>query len=299
MSIRRSIRTFLKGMKHWLLDEENPTLKEVPFDNRDEWMQYAYRKLKQDPVCTRRPQYIWGVLQGAALSKVLGIEHISVIEFGVAGGGGLIALERAAELTEEMVGIKIDVYGFDTGTGNPKVIDYRDVPFRWSEGCWPMEKEKLEKQLHRAKLVLGHTKDTIPEFIRGKQAPVAFAAFDLTMYSSTAEALKLFEAEYGLLLPRTFCMFRSLVGKCGDLCEYIGERLAIHEFNGKNTMRKLCHMDGLRYWIPNGVGELWPEFFYCLHIFDHPLYGRPSSLRQSVAIDMDGREYLKDVSQSH
>ncbi len=299
MSIKKPIKKVLIGMKRWLLDEENPTLPEVPFDNRDDWMQYAYLKLWQDPVCKRRPQYIWGVLQGAALSKVLGIEHISVIEFGVAGGGGLISMERAAELTEEMVGIKIDVYGFDTGTGLPKVLDYRDVPFRWSEGCWPLDKQKLEKQLHRAKLVLGNTKDTVPEFIRSKPAPVAFAAFDLTMYSSTAEALKLFEGDFSLLLPRTFCMFRSLVGKCGDLCEYIGERLAIQEFNSKNTMRKLCHMDGLRYWIPNTVGELWPEFFYCLHIFDHPLYGRPSSLRQSIAIDTDGREYLKEVSQYH
>jgi hypothetical protein len=287
----------LKGMKRWLLDETSPDFPEVPFDNRDDWMSYAYLKLSRDPVCARRPQYIWGVLQGAALSKVLGIERISVIEFGVAGGGGLISMERAAELTEEMVGIKIDVFGFDTGTGLPKIMDYRDVPFRWSEGTWPMDQQKLEGQLHRAKLVMGQTKDTVPEFIRVKPAPVAFAAFDLTMYSSTTEALKLFEADYNLLLPRTFCMFRSLVGNRGDMCDYIGERLAIHEFNHKYTMRKLCHMDGLRFWVPKAVQELWPEFFYCLHIFDHPLYGKPSSLRQSYTIDTDCKEYLKEVTQ--
>jgi hypothetical protein len=299
MSIKKQIRNVLKGVKHWLLDENtSSTAREVPFDNRDEWMQFAFLKLMRDPVCARRPQYVWGVLQGAALSKVLGIGHISVIEFGVAGGGGLISMERTAELTEELVGIKIDVYGFDTGSGNPKVMDYRDIPFRWSEGCWPMDKQKLEKQLHRAKLVIGNTKDTVPEFIRRKPAPVAFSAFDLTMYSSTAEALRLFEAEPGLLLPRTFCMYRSLLGKCADICEYIGERLAINEFNQKHTMRKLCHMDGLRYWIPDAVPELWPEFFYCLHIFDHPLYGSPSSLRQSIVIDTDGKEYLKEVSRN-
>jgi len=295
MSIRKPIRMVARGLKRWLLDEKQ-TYPEVPFDNRDDWMRFAYLKLKQDPVCNRRPWYIWGVLQGAALSKVLGIEHISVIEFGVAGGGGLISLERAAELTEELVGIKIDVYGFDTGTGNPKIMDYRDVPFRWSEGYWPMDKQKLEKLLHRAKLVLGHTKDTIPEFIRSKPAPVAFAAIDLTMYSSTAEALKLFEAEYSLLSPRTYCMFRSLLGSRGDQCDYIGERLAIQEFNVKYTMRKLCHMDGLRYFVPNyiNVGS-WPEFFYLLHIFDHPLYNKPSSLRQSIKIDTEGSEYIKEV----
>ena len=298
MSIKKPVINVLKRMKQWLLDDKKKlTAPEGPFDNRDEWILYAYYKLMQDPVCARRPQYIWGVIHGAALSKVLGIERISVIEVGVAGGGGLISMERSAELTEAMAGIKIDVYGFDTGTGMPQTLDYRDVPFRSSEGIWPLDKEKLENLLHRAKLVLGHTKDTVPEFIRRKPSPVAFVAFDLLMYSSTAEALKLFEAEHSLLLPRTFSMFRSFMGNRGDQCDYIGERLAIQEFNRKFTMRKLCHMNGLRYYLPNNIGA-WPEFFHCLHIFDHPLYGKPASLRLSVDIDTDCREYLKEVPQN-
>ena len=32
----------------------------------------------------QKPDYIWGVLQGAVLGKILDIEKISVIEFGVA-----------------------------------------------------------------------------------------------------------------------------------------------------------------------------------------------------------------------
>jgi hypothetical protein len=296
MSIRKPIIGLVKGIKRWLRDDEFHNIPEVPFDNRDDWMRFAFLKLMRDPVCRKRPQYVWGVLQGAALSKVLGISRISVIEFGVAGGGGLISMERTAELTEEMVGIVIDVYGFDTGSGNPKLLDYRDVPFRWSEGSWPMDIQKLENLLHRAKLVLGHTGDTIAGFISSNPAPVAFAAFDLTMYSSTIEALKLFEADVSLLLPRTYCMFRSLLGSRGDQCDYIGERLAIQEFNTRYTMRKLCHMDGLRYFIPNNYGS-WPEFFYLLHIFDHPLYCRPSSLRQSVDIDTECREIFRDVTQ--
>ena len=133
MKVKKHIRTVLRGVKRWLFEEEQkptPTIPDVPFDNRDIWMQAAYLKLNQDPRWAKRPQYIWGVLQGAALGKVLGIERISVIEFGIAGGAGLIAMERAAELAEEMVGIEINVYGFDTGVGMPKPADYRDVPFR-------------------------------------------------------------------------------------------------------------------------------------------------------------------------
>lgn len=116
----------LRRVKRRLSDEEynpSPTVPDVPFDNRDEWKQATYLKLNQDPLCAKRPQYIWGVLQGAALGKVLGIERISVIEFGVVGGAGLIAMERAAELAEGMVGIEIDIYGFDTGVGMQKIID--------------------------------------------------------------------------------------------------------------------------------------------------------------------------------
>jgi hypothetical protein len=54
-------------------------------------------------------------LQGAHLAKALGIKRVSVIEFGVAGGNGLVALDRIAEKVEQALGIDIDVYGFDTG----------------------------------------------------------------------------------------------------------------------------------------------------------------------------------------
>jgi len=295
MDLKKHLRMVARRAQRWLLEEErppSPAVPDVPFDNRDDWMQASYVKLNQEPVCAKRPQYIWGVLQGAALGRVLGITRISVIEFGVAGGAGLLAMERAAEIAEEMVGIKIDVYGFDTGMGLPNTTDYRDVPFRWSEGFWPLDKQTLQKRLRRARLVLGLTKDTIPAFIQANPATVAFAAFDLTLYSSTADALQLFGAEHNLLLPRTFCMFRSLVGSRGDQCDYIGERLAIHEFNTKHATRKLSPMYGLRHFVPAVNNWLWPDLFYCLHIFDHPLYSKPSSLRQNVAIDADGNEIL-------
>src|SRR3972149_1664776 len=43
-----------------------------------------------------RPWYAWGVLCGVDLAQSLGIDRVSVIEFGVAGGRGLISLERIA-----------------------------------------------------------------------------------------------------------------------------------------------------------------------------------------------------------
>jgi NCAIR mutase (PurE)-related protein len=67
-----------------------------------------------------RPQYSWSVLQAARSAANLGIERITVIEFGVAGGNGLLALERAAIAAESLLPVKIDVVGFDTAT--PQLI---------------------------------------------------------------------------------------------------------------------------------------------------------------------------------
>jgi hypothetical protein len=64
---------------------------EIPFDNRYDWLGASFQKLKNDPLCARKSAYIWGVLQGTALGKVLGLQQVSVIEFGVAGGSGLLS----------------------------------------------------------------------------------------------------------------------------------------------------------------------------------------------------------------
>src|SRR5687768_6898223 len=77
------------------------------------WLNSVFKKLVAEPDCSVRPYYTWGVLQGARLGKAIGIDRISVIEFGVAGGVGLVALDRIAERVEQNLGIGIDVYGFD------------------------------------------------------------------------------------------------------------------------------------------------------------------------------------------
>src|SRR5271156_3346394 len=79
----------------------NDQYRPVPFDNTYPWLNYTFLKLMKDSGCAQRQQYAWGVIQGAALAKVLGISRISVIELGVAGGCGLITLERIAENVEK------------------------------------------------------------------------------------------------------------------------------------------------------------------------------------------------------
>src|SRR5262245_22400563 len=69
----------------------------------------------------------YGVMQAAVQAKALGLPAISVVEFGVAGGSGLLLLEQYAEEVERASGVRCHVFGFDAGEGMPKPVDHRDL----------------------------------------------------------------------------------------------------------------------------------------------------------------------------
>src|ERR1700730_2552995 len=97
-----------------------------------------------------RPHYGYCLYHAAKLAVKLGYRKISAVEFGVAGGNGLITLEHHAEQVSEILPIEIEVYGFDTGEGLPRPIDYRDLPYHWKEGFYKMDVKALEATLKRA-----------------------------------------------------------------------------------------------------------------------------------------------------
>jgi hypothetical protein len=261
----------------------------VPFDNMYPWLNYTFSELVKNERCAQRPQYAWGVMQGAALAKVLGLPRVSVIEFGVGGGQGLLALEPISEVIERKTNIGIDVFGFDSGVGLPKPEDFRDQPNMWFEGQLPMDRAKLEPKLCRAKLCLGPVKETIPAFIAGNPSPVAFASFDLDLYSSTRDALLLFQSGYAYPLPRVVSYFDDICGFTYN--DYCGERAAIAEFNTSKNTCKICPIYGLRYFIPRFArDDLWPDGMYFAHFFERPLYNTLDSLNKVVATDINGRE---------
>jgi hypothetical protein len=53
-----------------------------------------------------RPHYAYGVYSAAVLAKQLGLDAISAVELGVAGGRGLLALERIAKIVGDDCGIQ-------------------------------------------------------------------------------------------------------------------------------------------------------------------------------------------------
>jgi hypothetical protein len=220
-----------------------------------------------------RPQYLWGSLLAAHTAASLGHPAYSAIEFGVAGGNGLLALERTAAMAGELLGVQAEVYGFDTGTGMPPPADHRDVPWVIREGWFELDEPRLRGMLTSAQLVLGPVADTVPEWLRAERPPVAFAAFDLDYYSATRDAFALFDAAPERLLPRVACYFDDMFGL--GWSDFAGERAAIGDFNAAHEQRKIGKIHGLRYDLPEAQQPLpWHEQMYLAHVFDHPDYSK-------------------------
>ena len=244
-------------------------------------VQYPFwQMMREEP--SARPPYKWGLLCAASLARNLGVETISAIEFGVAGGNGLLALGRLAAEVQRLTGVAIDVYGFDTGTGLTKPEDHRDLPQLWSEGFYAMDEPALRARLESARLVLGPVEDTEPGFVESRPAPIGFVAFDLDMYHPTMAAFDIFRRTPELVLPRVTCYFDDLIGfSHGD---FSGERLAISNFNEEGPARKISKIYGLRYVLT--IDQWWVEQMYMLHAFDHPRYCDPDGSNRLDALPL-------------
>ena len=221
----------------------------------------------------QRMQYAYIIFQAAKLAAKLKQPRISILEFGVAGGAGLLWMERYAEEVERIFPVEIEIYGFDTGAGLPPPTDYRDLPYHWKEGFFAMDKAVLGAKLKRAKLVMGNVADTCSTFVRDfNPAPIGAVAHDLDFYSSTVDGLKLFDSQAAHLMPRMFCYFDDTIGSDIELySDFTGERLAIDHYNAAHEQRKIAIPHYLR--AQEGLGT-WRHQIWVCHVFDHPDYNR-------------------------
>ncbi len=232
-----------------------------------------------------RPNYTWSVLHAASVAARTGREAVSVIEFGVAGGNGLVAMERAAVEAQARLGVEVAVFGFDTGKGLPDPRDHRDAPFLMEGGDFPMDEELLRTRLSFAQLVLGDVGETIPGFLAQSHPEIGFISFDLDYYSSTRDALVILRGDAAHLMPRVLCYFDDTHGYPWG--EFNGARLAIAEYNDGSEERKLAEIHGLRHLLPiSQRDERWPEAMYVAHAFDHPAYDAPEGTELTRRLDL-------------
>jgi len=218
----------------------------------------------------KRMQYAYICFNAAKLGKQLGYKKISVVEYGVAGGQGLLILEKHVKEIESYFNIEIEIYGFDTGEGLPEPTDYRDLPYFWKKGFFQMEKDRLKNRLNKSKIVMGNINETSKSFFAEySPAPIGAVIHDFDFYSATKVALSMMKNNENYFLPRVFSYFDDTIGNELSLFnDYTGERLAINEFNKANDDIKICepyHLRALK-------SEVWHHQIWICHFFRHRKY---------------------------
>ncbi len=228
-----------------------------------------------------RPHYAYGLLEAADQAREAGLDSFTAIEFGVAAGEGLLNLCKLADEVRAETGIKVRIAGFDAGQGMPPPVDWRDHPETFSAGDFPMDVDGLKARLpSNCRLIIGPVSETVPEFLANElnaSAPIGFVAFDLDYYSSTKQALAIFDdvdaAKY-LFLPVLY--FDDIV--LPNYSSWAGELLAIDEFNQEHAMRKIQQYRFLRS-RRIFKNARWIDQIFLLHLFDHPRLTVPHQRR--------------------
>jgi hypothetical protein len=224
--------------------------------------------------------YLLAMAYGVQQAIYCGYDRLAVAEFGVYTGAGLLEMCRCAGIFRDEFGLDIHIYGFDAGTGMglPALSgDYRDQPELYQAGLHRMpDQEALRAKLpDNCDLITGDVGDTVRDFhLRLDGRVVAFAAYDLDLYSSTTRALPFLTYQPETYLPAVPLFFDDN-NKTITQCEWTGEDLAIQEFNAANPMRKIERKNQARWWIMN---------FFVLHVLDHPI--RQGTARSRFALGL-------------
>lgn len=221
-----------------------------------------------------RPQYAYIVYHAAELARRLGVPRISVLEFGVAGGAGLLNLQHHADRVSPLTGVGIDVYGFDTGMGLPPPEDYRDLPYIWQESNFKMDRAALEARLGKAKLVLGLVKDTVRNFVQTHDpAPIGAIGFDLDYYSSTKDALDILLIDPARRLPRIYAYMDDIYSSdLGHVTPKVGVPAALAEFNAAHADHDVSPLTHIEYQY--GRPKRWHHQIYSCASFQHPQFNQ-------------------------
>jgi hypothetical protein len=231
-----------------------------------------------------RQNYLYGMLRAADVAKYFGKKRVTVVEFGVASGAGLLNMINLAPAIEKETGVELRIVGFDTGQGLPSVHGYKDHPEIWNSGDFAMEdRDGLMRKLGgRAEINWGNIADTIGPFTDtiDPAAPLGFISIDVDIYSATISALKCLTSRPEKYNPAVSMYFDDVSFFFAN--EWAGELLAISEFNDAHELRKIGRdrsLPGQRH----TKAAPWYSAMYVCHILDHEARQR-SRQRQELTI---------------
>lgn len=239
------------------------------------WLFGSFRsKVAHDLVVRQHNAY--SILKCADDARRLGIRSLSLIEFGVAAGAGLMNMAGIAAKVTKATGVDLRIYGFDTGAGMPPPLDYRDHPDLYREADFPMDFERLKKALpDNVELLIGNVAETVPAFLSAlsPSQPIGYVVFDLDYYSSTMDAFR-------VLLAEDPAKYLPIVQAYLDDTDHerhnrwCGELLAIDDFNAGSQLRKI---ERYRFLEDSRIFRRarWLKRVYAIHVLDHPIRNRP------------------------
>jgi hypothetical protein len=215
------------------------------------------------------------LLKCADQARSQGLRRVTVAEFGVAAGAGLLNMAEIASRVTRETGVQFDVIGFDTGRGMPPPVDFRDHPDLYSPGDFAMDEAALRRALPpNVRLVIGNLADTARAFVNELSAasPLGYACMDVDFYSSTKQALEALRGPAEVYLPRTYVYLDDLEDESHN--SNCGELLAVSEFNSYAAPRLIERHTFLRgYRVMKNAR--WIDHVYVYHVVDHPSRARP------------------------
>ncbi|MEO8174667.1 MAG: hypothetical protein ABI581_16345 [Sediminibacterium sp.] len=227
----------------------------------------SFRKRVAYDLIPRQP-YAFSILAAADSAKANGINKITIIEFGVAAGAGLLNMCWIAERVTKETGVEFEIIGFDGGAGMPPPRSYKDHPEKYFTGDFPLtNREQLLKSLpDNARILFGELTPSIEQFKNEIKYPIGFVSVDVDYYWSAQECMEIFVFPPEHYLPIVYTYFDDVQDI--DDNEFCGELLAIKEFNKVTEYRKVASANCLAN-LRIFKQPVWLNQIYLTHIFDH------------------------------
>lgn len=237
-----------------------------------------------------RPQNAFAMLKMADYARRLGIKELTVVEFGVAAGAGLMNLAEVGERVTGETGVAFRIVGFDTGRGMPPPKDYRDHPELYQLGDYKMDEKALRARLpSNVELIIGEVEETVSEFMKSltTESPLAYVCLDVDYYSSSLASLQVLAGEPGKYLPLTIVYLDDLEDDMHN--SNCGELAALKDIAPKISPRVIERHPFLRsYRLMKNAR--WVDHIFYYHVVDHPFRTRLDPRRESVDL---GNAYLR------
>ncbi len=225
-------------------------------------------RVKWDLVVRQHNAY--AILKAADAARGLGLKKISLLEFGVATGAGLLNMAAIARRVQRLTGVECRLHGFDTGKGMPPARDFRDHPDMYAEGDFAMDAARLREKLpSNASLHLGEIAQTVETFLATfpETEPIGYVVIDVDYYHSARDALRVFHGKPNQYLPLTLVYLDDIW--CERHNSACGERLAVTEHNREHPRRPIERHPFLEHGRIFRRARWLGQMHFC-HVLDHP-----------------------------